>query len=56
MQFWNVNTEKRTPEIERRSVTSCYHGSKIFLDNNNMELSNDDDNGNENGKKAIDLN
>ena len=26
-----------------------------FLDHNNMELSNDDGNGNENGKKAIDL-
>ena len=26
-----------------------------FLDHNNMELSNDDGNGNKNGKKAIDL-
>ena len=26
-----------------------------FLDHNNMELSNDDGNGNKNGKKATDL-
>ena len=29
MQLRKVNTERKTPEIEKRSVTSRYHGSKI---------------------------
>ena len=29
MQLGEVNTERKTPEIEKRSVTSGYHGSKI---------------------------
>ena len=40
--------------IERRSVTSCYHSSKI-LDHNNGSLNNDDGGGKKNGKKAISL-
>ena len=40
--------------IERRSVTSRYHGSKI-LDHNNGSLNNDDGGGKKNGKKAISL-
>ena len=41
--------------IERRSVTSRYHGSKI-LDHNNGSLNNDDSGSKKNGKKAISLN
>ena len=40
--------------IERRSVTSCYHSSKI-LDHNNGSLNNDHGGGKNNGKKAISL-
>ena len=29
MQLRKVNTERKTPEIEKRSVTSRYRGSKI---------------------------
>ena len=37
----------------KRSVTSCYHGSKISGSQTIESLSNDAGDGNENGKKAI---
>ena len=40
---------------KERSVTSRYHGSKIFWITTIRSLSNDDGNGNGNGKKAIGL-
>ena len=40
---------------KERSVTSCYHGSKIFWITTIRSLSNDDGNGNGNGKKALGL-
>ena len=40
---------------KERSVTSRYHGSKMFWITTIQSLSNDDGNGNENGKKATSL-
>ena len=40
---------------KERSVTSRYHGSKIFWITTIRSLSNDDGNGNGNGKKALGL-
>ena len=54
--LWRITKSPITGKsfIERRSVTSRYHGSKIF-GSHQGSLSNDDGDGNENGKKAIGL-
>ena len=48
-------SKENKTSIERRRSISCYHGSKICRSQQYEAKSNDDSDGNENGKKAIGL-